>query len=64
MAVPTQLGSPVRVGVATPIFDDPDWVQLPGYSYDLAPDGSRFLIVRSDQKHSTTSIRMVESGGR
>jgi class 3 adenylate cyclase/Tol biopolymer transport system component len=61
MVVPIEVkGSSVRAGAPMPVFDDSAWVNLIGHSYDVAPEGSRFLIVRSDQRLSTTEIRVVE----
>jgi class 3 adenylate cyclase/Tol biopolymer transport system component len=62
MEVPIEVGaSTIRAGMPTIVFDDPAWVNLIGHSYDVTPDGSRFLIVRSDQGHSTSEVRIIES---
>ena len=61
MAVPIQVqGSSIAVGEARSQFDDPAWVNLAGYSYQITPDGSGFLIVRSEQELTTSEIRVVE----
>ncbi len=54
-------GSALRAGSPELVFDDPDWVNLGGHSYDVRPNGVGFLIVRSDQEHSAAAIRIVES---
>jgi serine/threonine-protein kinase len=61
MAVPIQVqGSSIAVGEARSQFDDPAWINLAGYSYQITPDGSGFLIVRSEQELTTSEIRVVE----
>jgi len=61
MAAPIEMeGSTLRAGSPTPLLDDPAWVNLPGHSYDVAPDGRRFLIVRSEQEATTSEIRVIE----
>ena len=61
MAVPIQVqGSSILAGEARPQFDDPAWINLAGYSYQITPDGSGFLIVRSEQELTTSEIRVVE----
>jgi serine/threonine-protein kinase len=62
MEVPIEIGeSEIRAGTPAPVFDDPAWVNLIGHSYDVTPDGSRFLIVRSGQGHSTSEVRVIGS---
>jgi hypothetical protein len=61
MAVPIEVeGSSIRAGSPTPVFDDPAWVNLVGHSYDVAPDGNGFLIVRSEQEATTSEIHVIE----
>jgi serine/threonine-protein kinase len=61
MAVPVQVQGPaIVVGEAGSLFDDPAWINLAGYSYQIAPDGSGFLIVRSQQEATTAEVRILE----
>jgi hypothetical protein len=52
---------------ARPQFDDPAWINLAGYSYQITADGTGFLVVRSEKELTTSEIRIVEgpqaSGG-
>jgi serine/threonine-protein kinase len=62
MVAPIEMeGSTLRAGSPTPLFDDPAWVNLIGHSYDVAPDGRGFLLVRSEQKRTTSEIRVIEA---
>ena len=38
----------------------PAWVNLVGHSYDVAPDGNGFLIVRSEQEAIASEIHVIE----
>jgi len=61
MAAPIQVqGSSIDVGEARPQFDDPGWINLAGYSYQITPDGNGFLIVRSEQEATTSEIHVIE----
>jgi serine/threonine-protein kinase len=61
MGVPIQVqGASILAGEARPLFDDPAWINLAGYSYQITPDGSGFLLVRSEQELTTSEIRVVE----
>jgi WD40 repeat protein len=61
MAVPIRIeGSSIVAGEARPVFDDPAWTNLPGHSYEISPDGSRFLIVRSEAETTAEQIHLIE----
>ena len=61
MSVPIEVeGSSIRAGSPAPVFDDPAWINLIGHSCDISPDGSRFVIVRSEQQRTSSEIRLIE----
>ena len=50
-----------KIGSARLVFDDESWVNVPGYSYDISPDGNRFLIVLRTRNKSTTEIKVSQN---
>ena len=50
-----------KIGSSRIVFDDENWVNVPGYSYDISPDGKRFLIVRSQRSKSTNEIKVSQN---
>ncbi|HCW09183.1 MAG TPA: hypothetical protein DGG95_17640, partial [Cytophagales bacterium] len=49
------------LGTARIIFEDDYWVNVPGYSYNISPDGKQFLLVRSEGKRETTEIKVLQN---
>lgn len=42
-------------------FEDNYWVNVPGYSYDLSPDGKQFLYVRAKGTRETREIKILQN---
>jgi len=49
----------VMVGTPRTVFSLEGWVNVSGHSYDIAPDGSRFLVVLQDQRVSSHELRIL-----
>lgn len=49
------------IGTSKIIFEDDYWVNVPGYSYDISPDGKQFLLVRATGKRETTEIKVRQN---
>ena len=49
------------IGTSKIIFEDDYWVNVPGYSYDISPDGKQFLLVRATGKSETTEIKVRQN---
>jgi len=56
--VDVTLGSELDVGTPRVLFDGP-FVNLPGWSYDVSPDGKRFLVVENEELSETTTELVV-----
>ena len=42
-------------------FEDDYWVNVPGYSYDISPDGKQFLLIRAVGKTETHEIKVLQN---
>ncbi len=51
----------IKIGHARLVFEDEDWINQMGYSYDISPDGKRFLIVRRQRNKSTNEIKVSQN---
>jgi hypothetical protein len=49
------------LGTSKIVFEDDSWVNVPGYSYDISPDGKQFLLVRATGKRETTEIKVRQN---
>ena len=49
------------IGVSKIIFEDDNWVNVPGHSYDISPDGKQFLLVRGERRKGTTEIKVLQN---
>lgn len=49
------------LGASRIIFEDDYWVNVPGYSYDISPDGKQFLLVRAVGKRETKEIKVIQN---
>jgi hypothetical protein len=60
LSVDLTFGPDGAVAVSTPrlVFSLAGWVNIPGHSYDLSPDGSRFLVVLQEEGVSTRELRV------
>ena len=38
-----------------------NYINLPGHSYDIAPDGQRFLFVTAKEQPATTQLMLVHN---
>jgi hypothetical protein len=47
-------------GRPVPVFQDPTWKNVLGFSYWRNPADGRFLILRADQPPTSRSLRVVE----
>jgi len=56
--VDVTLGSEISVGTPRVLFDGP-YVNLYGWSYDVSPDGERFLVVENEELGETTTELIV-----
>ena len=55
MAVPVQQASSFAAGNPQVVFDGPYIVRAPGPTYDVSPDGKRFLMIKAAQTTGTAS---------
>ena len=51
----------VTLGTSKIIFEDDYWVNVPGYSYDISPDGNQFLLIRAVGKTETHEIKVLQN---
>jgi hypothetical protein len=58
MVVPVTQGTAFTAGRPQKLFEGP-FPNVPGYSYDVSPDGKRFLMAREAKTESRTQIRVV-----
>ena len=49
-----------KIGPAKAIFEDEDWINVPGYSWDMSPDGKRFLIIRRTSPKTSNEIKISQ----
>jgi serine/threonine-protein kinase len=56
--VDVTLGAKFRAGVPRVLFDGP-FVNLPGWSFDVSPDGKRFLVVENEDLEKASSELVV-----
>lgn len=49
------------LGTSKIIFEDDYWVNVPGYSYEISPDGKQFLLIRATGKRETTEIKVRQN---
>ena len=66
MAVEVQTGPTFRAGTPKVLFEGiyghPPPTLQPGFGYDVAPDGKRFLMVKPvEQKSSSPQLQVVEN---
>ncbi len=63
MAVPVKTGGAhFEAGTPRRLFDLPDWINLPAYSYDISHDGRHFLLVRATEPPTAQEIRVLRLG--
>jgi Tol biopolymer transport system component len=48
------------LGASKIIFEDDNWINVPGYSYDISTDGKQFLLVRAEGKRGTNEIKVLQ----
>ena len=53
--------SKASLGTSKIIFEDDYWVNIPGHSYDISPNGKQFLLVRATGKRETTEIKVRQN---
>jgi serine/threonine-protein kinase len=58
MAVPVATGAAFTAGRPRMLFEGP-FPNVPGYSYDVRPDGQRFLMAREATTGNPTEIRVI-----
>lgn len=49
------------LGTSRIAFEDDDWVNVAGYSYDLSVDGKQFLLIRGERKMGTKEIKVSQN---
>ena len=49
-----------KIGQAYTVFEDEEWINVPGYSWDMSPDGQRFLIVRRTSPKTSNEIKISQ----
>ena len=49
------------LGTSNVVFEDDNWVNVPGYSYEISTDGKKFLMVRAVGKRKTTEIKVMQN---
>jgi hypothetical protein len=49
------------LGTSRIVFEDDNWVNVAGYSYDLSVDGKQFLLIRGERKMGTTEIKVSQN---
>ena len=48
MVVPVQTDASFGAGIAEILFENPYWADATGRTYDISPDGRRFLMIKRD----------------
>jgi hypothetical protein len=63
MAISLTFDATRKPSLGTPkiAFEDNEWVNVPGYSYDISPDGKQFLLIRANGKRETTEIKVRQN---
>lgn len=63
MAIPLVFDANRKASLGTSkiVFEDDNWVNVAGYSYDLSVDGKQFLLIRGDRKMETKEIKVSQN---
>lgn len=49
------------LGTSHVVFEDDNWVNVAGYSYEISTDGKKFLMVRAVGKRKTNEIKVMQN---
>jgi Tol biopolymer transport system component len=49
------------LGASRIVFEDDNWVNVSGYSYDFSVDGKQFLLIRGERKMGTKEIKVLQN---
>lgn len=63
MAIPLVFDANRKASLGTSriVFEDDNWVNVAGYSYDLSVDGKQFLLIRGERKMGTKEIKVAQN---
>ena len=59
MSVDLDYNEDLNIGESELVFET-NFINVPGHSYDIHPDGARFLILLGDTTHTTHEMQMVQ----
>jgi hypothetical protein len=59
MSVDIEHGQELKISTPELVFET-NFINVPGISYDVYPDGSKFLILVGDTTHTTHQIHMIQ----
>ena len=59
MAVPIESSSGFRAGTPAKLFAGPYYAVLAGRTYDVSPDGQRFLMIKAAGSPVTNTPRII-----
>jgi serine/threonine-protein kinase len=59
MSAPVTLSPRVAVGTPQKLFEGPFWLSGGAQSFDVAPDGRRFVMVRAEEPRATTPAQIL-----
>jgi hypothetical protein len=59
MAVPVQTSPTLVLGTPVKLFDGPYFIGLAGRTYDVSPDGKRFLMIKNVAPTQSTADQRI-----